>query len=55
MLDDAAARLEAVLAAAPGEGQVLGSEDEVRAVQESLRSAFERFQIAEEYLWEQMK
>lgn len=55
MLDDAAARLEAVLAAAPGEGQVLGSEDEVRAVQESLRSAFERFQTAEEYLWEQMK
>ena len=26
-----------------------------RAVQESLRSAFEQFQTAEKYLWEQMK
>ncbi len=55
MLDDAAARLEAILAAAPVEGEVLGSQDEIRTIQDSLRSAFERFQTAEEYLWEQMK
>jgi ABC-type transporter Mla subunit MlaD len=55
LLDDAAARLEAVVAAAPADGQVLGSQEDIHAVQESLRSAFERFQTAEEYLWNQMK
>jgi ABC-type transporter Mla subunit MlaD len=55
MLDDAATRLQAVLAAGPAEGQVLGSPEEIRMIQDSLQSAFERFQTAEDYLWEQMK
>jgi len=55
MLDDAATRLEAVRAAAPAEGEALGSQDEIRMIQDSLRSAFERFQTAEDYLWDQMK
>lgn len=55
MLDDAAARLEAVVAAAPADGRMLGSQDDIRTIQDSLRSAFERFQTAEDYLWEQMK
>jgi ABC-type transporter Mla subunit MlaD len=54
-LDDVATRLEAVLAASPPDGELLGSHDEIRAIQDSLRSAFERFQTAEDYLWEQMK
>jgi ABC-type transporter Mla subunit MlaD len=54
-LNDAATRLEAVVAAAPPDGELLGSPDEIRAIQDSLRLAFERFQTAEEYLWEQMK
>lgn len=55
MLDDAAARLEAIHAATPPDAQATGSAEEIRTIQDSLRSAFDRFQAAEEYLWEQMK
>jgi ABC-type transporter Mla subunit MlaD len=55
MLDDAAARLEAVVAAGPADGQLVGSRDDIQTIQDSLRSAFERFQTAEEFLWDQMK
>jgi ABC-type transporter Mla subunit MlaD len=54
-LDDAASRLQAVVASSPPDGDLLGSQDEIRAIQDSLKSAFERFQTAEDYLWEQMK
>ena len=54
-LNDAATRLETVVAASPPDGELLGSHDEIRAIQDSLRSAFERFETAEDYLWEQMK
>lgn len=55
MLDDAAARLEAIHAVAAADTQTEDSIEEIRAIQEALRLAFERFQTAEEYLWEQMK
>lgn len=55
MLDDAAARLEAIHTVAAADSQTVDSVEEIRAIQDSLRSAFERFQTAEEYLWEQMK
>ncbi len=54
-LNDAVARLEAIEhAAAPGE-PLQGSEEEIRAIQQSLRRTFERFREAEDYLWQQMK
>jgi ABC-type transporter Mla subunit MlaD len=55
MLDDAAARLEAVQAAGPPEGDLVSSPEEIREIQAALRAAFERFQAAEEYLWEKIK
>lgn len=55
MLDDAARRLEAVAAAQSGPGALQDAEQEIRAVQEALQAAFERFRIAEDYLWERMK
>ncbi len=54
-LNDVATRLEAVVSASAPDGALLGSQDELRAIQDSLRSAFERFETAEDYLWEQMK
>jgi ABC-type transporter Mla subunit MlaD len=55
MLDDAAARLEAIRAATSADAQTTTSAEEIRSIESSLRSAFERFQTAEEYLWEKMK
>ena len=55
MLDDAAAKLEAIQAATPPTAPATGSAGEIRAIQESLRAAFERFESAEQYLWDQMK
>jgi hypothetical protein len=53
-LDDATARLEAVLAGgAVGQAQV--DEQELAAVLASVRSAFQRFEKAETYLWEKMR
>jgi len=52
MLDDAARRLEAIHASAE---KTPGAAEEVRAIQDGLRAAFERFEKAENYLWEQMK
>lgn len=54
-LDDALARLEALQSAAAGEQELIGSEEEVAAIRGAVRLAFERFQAAEEYLWQQMK
>ena len=52
-LDDAAARLEAAMSVAvhhPSSG-----DDEIEAIRNSVRQAFERFQKAEEFLWKKMK
>ena len=49
-LDDAAARLEAVAGRVDGDGEA-----EVREILSALRKAFDRFNTAEEFLWEQMK
>lgn len=54
-LDDAAARLQAVLELTPDGGQPEASEEEIRRIQESLRAAFARFERAEQFFWEQMK
>ena len=56
MLDDAAMRLEAIQTASGGTGAAdEETAEEVRRIQEGLRDAFERFEKAENYLWEQMK
>ncbi len=48
-LDDAAARLEAAASAGAG------SDAELAEVRKSVREAFDRFKLAEEYLWEKLK
>ncbi len=54
-LDEAAARLQAVMEVAP-EGEMRATADpEVRAILDSLQGAFERFERAEAFFWEQMK
>ncbi len=55
MLDDAAARLEAIHAVTTADGQTDTSAAEIRKIQDALQSAFDRFKIAEDYLWQQMK
>jgi ABC-type transporter Mla subunit MlaD len=55
MLDDAAVRLEAIHAATEAGELSESSAEEIRKIQDGLRSAFERFKTAEDYLWEQMK
>lgn len=54
-LDDAAARLEAVLAATPPGERGAAAEAEIQAIHASVKSAFERFERAEKFLWERMK
>ena len=54
-LDEAAARLQAILAVGSGERLEPDSQEELRAIQEVLRSAFDRFQRAEAFFWDQMK
>lgn len=54
-LDNTAVRLEAVMAAAPAEGPVTATTDEVREIRESLKTAFERYRKAEDYLFERIK
>ncbi|QOJ15423.1 MAG: hypothetical protein HRU75_12595 [Planctomycetia bacterium] len=49
-LDDAAARLQAAIEAAPP-----GTAEEARGVSEALRSAFDRFERAERFLYEQLR
>jgi ABC-type transporter Mla subunit MlaD len=53
-LDDTTARLEAIMTMS--EGQPADAHvEEVRRIQASLQKAFERFEQAETFLWEQMK
>ncbi|MFO0840600.1 MAG: hypothetical protein U1D55_18990 [Phycisphaerae bacterium] len=54
-LDDAAARLEAAVTAAPHDGKSLDADPQIREIRESLRAAFDRFQLAEKYLFNQLK
>lgn len=53
-LNDATLRLQAVVASLPAGAPVTG-DDDVRALQETLKRAFERFREAEDFLWERMK
>ncbi|MBW7905051.1 MAG: hypothetical protein LC135_06625 [Phycisphaerae bacterium] len=53
-LDDASSRLEALVSAA-GDGSVLHGDAELDEIRATLKSAFERFRAAEEFLWERMK
>ena len=54
-LDDAAARLEAAVAASADGQPLVESDKEIQAIQQSLKAAFERFERAEQFLWEKMK
>ncbi|MFH1746112.1 MAG: hypothetical protein ABIG44_03595 [Planctomycetota bacterium] len=54
-LDTAAARLQAIIALWPAAGRVPETDDEINAIYEALRSAFEKFQRAEAFFWEEMK
>lgn len=53
-LNDASSKLEALLQATPEQTSV-GAAEELQMVRESLKAAFERFRIAETYLFEKMK
>ena len=54
-LDDAAARLEAAQVAAARSPGGAEADKEIEAIRASVRKAFERFQVAEEFLWKNMK
>ena len=54
-LDDAAARLQAILQVTSDGRHLPESGEEVRAIYESLHAAFEKFQQAESFFWDQMK
>lgn len=53
-LNDAATRLEAVVAAMPAGGGAAADEDLVQ-IRGALRAAFDRFNQAEDFLWQQMR
>jgi len=55
LLDDAAARLQAILQVRPAGTPLADTDQEVHEIYESLRGAFERFQRAEAFFWDQMK
>jgi hypothetical protein len=55
MLDDATARLEAVVKAAPADGRLKQSDAEIQEIQAALKKAFERYRVAEDYLFEKLK
>lgn len=54
-LDSAAARLQAILELGPADARVPDSDEEVRAIYEALRSAFDKFERAEAFFWKEMK
>jgi len=55
-LDNATGRLEAVLKTLPATGETADTDaEEMRSIHDAIRAAFERFQRAEETLWQEMK
>lgn len=55
-LDDAAGRLEAVMKTLPADGQAGPTEkQELLAIHDAVRAAFQRFERAEQVLWDQLK
>ncbi len=54
-LDQAAARMQALLRATPADDQLEQTRRQVREVSQALEQAFQRFQQAEEYFWNEMK
>jgi ABC-type transporter Mla subunit MlaD len=54
-LDDAAVRLETVTVAAGNSETALAAGEDIQAIRESLRTAFERFSLAEKHLYERLK
>lgn len=53
-LDDAASRLQAVLATLPADGSAAPHDAELQAISEAVQAAFQRFERAENTLWEQL-
>ncbi len=53
-LDDSAQRMEAILTASH-DGRPIAGEADIREIQNSLQAAFDRFQQAENFLWDKMK
>ncbi len=55
-LDDASGRLEAVLKTLPADGQTSDQDRaELKAIQDAVRAAFQRFDRAQQVLWENLK
>lgn len=54
-LNDATARLEAVLAATDGREDPAIKPEELKAIRDSLQSAFDRYKVAEQFLYEKLK
>ena len=55
MLDDTTRRLQAMQNLASEDGADESTAEEIKRIQDSLRATFERFENAEQYLWDQMK
>lgn len=54
-LDDATARLEAIVKAAPADGRLRQTDAEIKEIQDGLKKAVERYRVAESYLFEKLK
>lgn len=54
-LDNTVVRLEAVMAAAPREGPITATDDELKSIRELLKTSFDRYKKAEDYLFESIK
>ncbi len=55
-LDEAAGRLEAVMKTLPADGKTSAADaDELQAIHDAVRAAFQRFERAEQVLWDQLK
>lgn len=54
-LDNAVARLDALVRALPTEGPAAADRSELQEIQKAVRAAFQRFDQAERALWEQLK
>ncbi len=54
-LDDTARRIDALVQASPGQTRLLADPAELESLRSSLKAAFERFESAEEYFWEQIR
>ncbi len=54
-LDDATRKMDALLSASSDQTRLLATPEELESLRSSLKAAFERFESAEDYFWQQLK